>query len=316
MAALAKDGYKLRITALIDSPEQLAEVRKQGADGIGLFKAGPCNPGSLPPEQEEKNLELLLDAGRAAGGKTVTVLLSDPCGSYLEKNRHAPEENFDRDLRGIRLCLEKPEAYRPQLRALFRAGAHGRYELALSMVGQVSEIIRFKEILEEIRAGLEEEGLPYCPPDIGIMVQVPAVIPTIETIIYESKFFIIDKDFLKYLMADCHLPRGEEDYLSFYNHAFLLQAHALSYSLLRRKAGARISVPMVRDPAAIPVLMGLSFNEIIAPPELVPKIKEIVESISYHDARMVAFKTMSYSNPEMAREYAWERLFKLRHNSK
>ncbi|MFZ5633771.1 MAG: putative PEP-binding protein [Bacillota bacterium] len=316
MAAVTTDGYKLKITAHVESPEQLGKVKKHGADGIGLLKAVPFIAGCPPPEQEERNFSLLLEAGRAAGGKTVTVLLSDPDKDCRDHGAGAPEAGVCRGLRGVRLCLEQPEVYHPQLRAILRAGAQGRYELALPMAGHVSEIIRFKEILGGIRAELEEEGVPHCPPAVGIMAQVPAVIPTIETIIYESSFFILDEVFLKHLTADHRLPRGEDDYLSFYHHAFLLQAQALSGGLLRRKAGARICGPLVRDPAAIPVLVGLSFNEIIAPPELIPEIKRIVGSIDYPAARMVASKTMSYPSPGQAREYAWERLLKFKQNSR
>ncbi|MCL6478437.1 MAG: hypothetical protein K6T65_08465 [Peptococcaceae bacterium] len=303
MAAVTTDGYKMKITAHIESPEQLEKVKKSGAGGIGLMKAVPFISGCSLPDQEENNLHLFMEAGRAAGGKTVTVQLADPdeCG---------------RGLRGVRLCLEKPELYHPQLRALLRAGSQGRYELALPMAGHVSEIVRFKEILGGIRAELEEEGVPHCPPAVGIMVQVPAVIPTIKTIIYESSFFIMDDLFLKHLTADHRLPRGEDDYMSFYHHAFLLQVQALGESVQRRKAGARICGPLVRDPAAVPVLVGLNISEIIAPPELIPEIKNVVGSVDYPTARLVASKTISYSSPDQAREYAWERLLKFRQNSR
>lgn len=313
MTAVTADGHKIKITAHIESPQQLDLAGKHGADGIGFINACPFGPGSSPSEQEEKNLDLFLEAGRAAGQKTVTVLLADPDEGSPDGGTGPPGDAGGQGLRGLRRCLEQPEAYRPQLRALLRAGHQGRYELALPMVGDINEIVRFKGMLGEIKAQLEEEGTPHCSPAVGIMVQVPGVIPVMDKMVYESGFFIVDDYFLKYLLADQRLPRGEDDYLSFYHHAFLLQAQVVGESIMRREAGARICGPLVRDPAAIPVLIGLNFNEIIAPPQLIPGIKEIVGYVDRPAARLVAAKIMSYSSPERAREYAWERLMKFRH---
>lgn len=107
--------------------------------------------------------------------------------------------------------------------------------------------------MASVRAELDQAGDPNVPPSTGIFVHVPAVFPVIETILYESGFFIIDGDSLKYLMADHRVPRGEDDCLPFYHHAFLLQAQALTERLCHRKASVRVSGPMVKDPVAVPL---------------------------------------------------------------
>lgn len=303
MEAITTDGHKVRITAHIESPGELDKLGDCGADGIGLLNTAGYAAGCSPGEREKKLESLFLEASGAVGGGTVTVPLFDPPESQIQTDPKA----FPPNLKGIRLFLERPEWYLPQLRALLRAGARGRFELALPMVGHVSEIVRFKEILGSVRSELDQAGDPHVPPSTGIFVHVPAVFPVIETILYESGFFIIDGDSLKYLMADQRIPRGEDDYLPFYHHAFLLQAQALTERLYSRKAGVRISGPMVKDPVAVPLLIGLNFDEIIAPAQLIPAVKEVIGSISHLSAKMVASKTTSYWQPEQAREYARER---------
>jgi len=297
MTAVTADGYKVKVSAHIELPGQLTEV-KPNCGGIGLLEVGPLTDNILATS-EDSLLDVLLEAGRAVGGRPVTVLISDVGAAG--------------GLGGIRLCLARPDLYRSQLRAILRAGAEGCFELALPAVGQVAEILRFKDILSDLRADLESEGLPCRPPEIGIMVEVPAVIPTIKTIAYESGFFILGKNFLKFLMADDLIIEEKNNYTPFYSQAFLLQIESLIESLQGRKAGVRFSGPFVADPLAVPLLVGLGFDQIVAPLELIPGIKRMVGKVNYLDARLVAAKTASYWRPEQAREYVRERVSKLRY---
>lgn len=296
MTTVTADGYKIKVTAHIELPGQIARM-KPHCGGIGLLEVGPLTNNVLPTP-EENLLDILLEAGRAAGGRPVTVLISNVGAGGLD---------------GIRLCLARPDLFRSQLRAILRAGAQGCFELALPVVGQVTEIIRFKDILGEVRAELEGEGLSCRPPEIGIMVEVPAVIPTIKTIAYESGFFIVGKNFLSFLMADDHIAHEKNNFVPFYSQAFLLQIESLIESLQGRKAGVRFSGPFVADPLAVPLLVGLGFDQIVAPLELIPGIKRMVGNVNYLDARLVAAKTASYWRPEQAREYVRERVSKLRY---
>lgn len=310
MVVLTADGHKVHLTAHIESPRQLAEIKGCGACGIGLLETKPLEEGRLGPEMEENQLNLFLEAGRASGGK-VTVLLPELAPD--RSNTCMQGENPALGCHGIRTFLAHPGFYRFWLRALLRAGVQGRYELALPMVSHVTEIIQFKKILNGIRAELEEEGLPHCPPAVGIMVEAPSVAPSIDTIIFESGFFVVGKRFLKYLMADDCLPGGEDDFIPFYHQAFLLQIESLIASMHRRKSNVRFCGPLVKDPVAIPLLVGFGFDEIIAAPEHITGIKKIIQSINYLNARMVASKTTSYWEPGQARGYAEERYLKLIH---
>lgn len=311
MIAVTADGHKINITAHIKSPCQIPAIKEYRIEGIGLLEMNPLFEGPSAFEQEEKHFNIFLEAGEAAGGKQVTVLMTDSVNSCGGESTSRSREKADLGCHGIRYILAYPELYRSLLRALMRAGVRGYYELALPMVGHVDEIIRFKQIINQLRSELEEEGIPYRVPLIGSMVEVPSVIPNLDTIVFESGFFIVGKNFLKYLMADDRLPEGEDDFLSFYHQAFLLQAQSLIQSLSKRKANVRICAPLVKDPAAIPVLIGMDFYEIVAPPPLVPEISKIVRSTNYLNARLVSSKTTSFWHPEQAREYAMERLLKL-----
>ncbi|MCL5057359.1 MAG: hypothetical protein M1130_05055 [Actinobacteria bacterium] len=301
MSTITLDNRTISITAHIRAPRELPGAAAGGADGIGLLEAGHSVDLS-PGEAEEKYFTLFRESAEIPGQMPVTILLPDMCG---ELGKPDPERC------GIRLLLARPDLYRPFLRAALRAGAYGCYELALPMVSHVAEISAFKEIMGEARAGLENEGVGCSLPATGVVVEVPSVIPAIKALMFESTFFIIGEKYLKHLMADQDISGGREQE-AYYSQAFLLQSQAMAESLKGRKDGARISAPAVRDPVAVPVLIGLGFNHLVAPPEFIPAIKSNVESISFRDVWLIASKTTSYWDPRQAREYARERVARLK----
>ncbi|MCL6558772.1 MAG: hypothetical protein K6U74_08190 [Firmicutes bacterium] len=309
MLAETTDGRKIKITAHIKLSQPLAENKAQGAFGIGLLELWPI-AGDLPVrEQEERYFDTLRELGETAGGEAVTILLPD---LGLEPTRDiCHEKTPSPGCHGIRAFLAGSEFYRPYLRAVLRAGTEGSFEMALPMVGHVSEITGFKETLHQLKSELEEEGRPCSPPPTGIMVEVPSVIPSLDIMLWETRFFLVGKRFLKFLMADDRLSNDEDDFFPFYHRAFLLQALALTENLRKRKGYARICAPIVKDPPAVPLLVGLGFGEIVAPPELIPGIVEIIESISYLNARMTLSKAIAFWHPEETRAYAEEALHKL-----
>lgn len=136
MAAITNDGHKVRITAHIESPGELGKLGDCGADGIGLLNTAGYAASCSPREREKKLERLFLEASGAVGGATVTVPLFDPPGSQKQP---APEV-FPPGLKGIRLFLEQPGWYLPQLRALLRAGARGRFELACPWWGMFQRL--------------------------------------------------------------------------------------------------------------------------------------------------------------------------------
>ncbi|MHB1043801.1 MAG: putative PEP-binding protein [Eubacteriales bacterium] len=302
MNVTTTDERMIKVSACIESLQKLKEVHDKEIYKIGLLKSKPLCKGS-DFTQEEYFLDVISEAGLISADNTVTILLPDLDISHDRKS--------DLGCRGIRHCLSYPEEYRFFLRAILRAGMHFNYELALPMVGCVAEIERFKQILNDIRVELDREGLTHRPPLIGTVVEVPSVIPLARTIAFDSRFFIIGENFLKFLMADDSIIEGRKNGFFFYNQAFLLQVITLIQNLNRRKADVRIWVPIVEDIAAIPLLVGLGFDEIIAPLEVVPDIITAVESTSYMQAKMVASKATSYTNAEQAREYVLQAMSKL-----
>jgi len=314
MITKTTDGREVKITAHLKFLQPSAIDKDNCESGLGLLELISSTSGSSRPQQEELLFHAFEEMfTHSAGG--VTVLLPEvraliPGQGTGQKNTPALGS------RGIRACLAHPEAYRPFLRAVLRAGADGCFELALPMVGHVSEIVRFKEMLRTLKSELAEEGKICTSPAVGIMLEVPAVIPSIDTMIWESGFFIVGDLFLRYLMADDRLPGQEDDPVPFYQRAFLLQAGTLVTSLSKRKAGARIAASLVQDPPAIPLLVGLGFDEIVAPPDLIPGIVQIVRSLNYRSAQMLAAKATAFWDPSEARAYAAEMLPRITHQSK
>ncbi|MFZ5597437.1 MAG: putative PEP-binding protein [Bacillota bacterium] len=306
MDIVMADGCRATVSAFIDSPQGLGEITEYGVDRIGLLDPGFLVRAVSAQHQEEKVLEFLLSAAGACGGRPVTVLLPDMAGDAGARGGAASGL-----YRGIRPLLSDPGNFRPFLRAVLRAGAVSPFELALSMVSQPREMSLCREILSGIREELAAEGLPCVMPASGMVVEVPSVVPLAANFTFESGFFIVGSNFLRYLMADDRLSDGDEDLALYYGQAFLAQIQMLVDNLKGRRDCVRISAPLVRDPSAVPLLLGLGIGEIIAPPELVPGIKQIAEMVKYRDARLIASKAVSYWIPQQAREYVLERINKL-----
>ncbi|HBV99550.1 MAG: hypothetical protein JL50_13380 [Peptococcaceae bacterium BICA1-7] len=301
MTTKTLDDRKVFITAQVGPEEKLSKIAGSGADGIGLLEA-ECPHNLSPVEAEDQYFAFFREAAQTPGQVPVTLLLPD---LGAEINGPVPK------VRGIRHLLSSPGMYTPFLRAVLRAGTHGCYELALPMVSQVAEVLAFKEIMGEVRARLESEGIGCSTPSAGVVVEAPSVIPAIKTLMFESIFFLIGQNYVKYLMADQSIS-GEREQEAYFSQAFMLQSLAMVESLKGRKGGARISAPAVRDPVAVPILVGMGFNHLVAPPEMIPAIKGNVESISFREVCLIASKTTSYWDPHQAREYARERLARLK----
>lgn len=303
MPAITPDNQAVTITAHVRTPEELKQALLSGVDGIGLLETDFAAD-LFSEEAEEKYYTYFREAADQVGGKTVALLLPD-----LGRKKSGPEA----DQGGIRHFLANPQMYGPFLRAVLRASACGPLELALPMVSRVSEVIAFREIVGELRSGLEREGRACSLPVAGVVVETPSVIPAVKSFMFDAGFFMVGENYPKYLMADITINNnGTEIYFS---QAFLMQAQSLVDSLKRRKEGARIYGPALHDTVAVAVLLGLGFSQLVAPPGYINDVKSCVESINIRDARLIAAKTSSYWDPCQARDYAAERVTRLKGHS-
>ena len=209
------DGQKVMLYANIGNIKDLAMVMQNDAEGIGLFRSEFLYLEKEDYPDEEEQFQIYKQAAETMAGKRVVIRTLDigadkQCGYFNMEH----EENPALGYRAIRICLTRPEVFKTQLRALFRASAFGNIAIMYPMITSIKEIKRIKEVVGEVKAELDAQKMPYGEPEQGIMIETPAAALISDVLAREVDFFSIGtNDLTQYTLAiDRQNPKLDEFY--------------------------------------------------------------------------------------------------------
>lgn len=214
--SMTLDGKKIWTYANIGNSKDLETVLQNDAEGIGLFRSEFLYLENEDYPSEEEQFRVYKTVAETMAGKKVIIRTLDiGADKQADYFRLPKEENPAMGCRAIRICLTRPEIFKTQLRALFRAGAYGNLAIMYPMITSVKEVRKIKEIAEEVKAELKQENLSWGEVEQGIMIETPAAAVISDLLAKEVDFFSIGtNDLTQYLLA---VDRQNEELEEFYD---------------------------------------------------------------------------------------------------
>ena len=262
--SVSKDGKEFEIAANIGTPDDTEDAVKQGADGVGLFRSEFLYMDNDHMPSEDEQFEAYKKAVVGMNGKPVVVRTMDIGGDKpLDYMPLPKEENPFLGYRAIRICLDRPELFKTQLRALVRASEFGPVSIMFPMIATVAELRQAKAIFDEAKAEVQKYH-PGLGDDvkIGMMIEIPLAALNAAQLAKEVDFFSIGtNDLIQYSFA---ADRGNEAVSYLYqplNPAFLSLVKHVITSAHENGAKAAMCGEMAGDEMALPLLMGMGLDE-------------------------------------------------------
>ena len=293
--AVTKDGHRVRLMANIELVDETDEVRRQGAEGVGLYRTEYFyqTRRDLPGEAEQA--EAYSTVAERLAPAPVTVRTADLGGDKLAPHLTANEINPFMGLRAIRLCLAQPDMFRTQLRAILRASRHGNVKIMYPMISTVSEVVRANELLRQSMDELRAEGVPFDERiPVGAMIELPSAAMTAEMIAEHVQFFSLGtNDLVQYTLA---VDRVNDRVAHLYEPTHPAVLRLIARTIQEGHArGLPVSVcgEMAGDPVLALLLLGLGADELSMASPGIPMVKDAIRSITRVQANELALEALN-----------------------
>src|SRR5688572_19524954 len=289
------DGVRITIRANVDLPEEAEMAAHSGAEGVGLMRTEFLVVGRATMPDEEEQYKAYKRVVMAFGDKPVVIRTFDVGGDKLPVGGYPTEANPFLGWRAIRMCLDEPELFKTQLRALLRAAMHGDVRIMLPLVVTVDEVREARKLLNEAAAELDARNVEYRHDlPLGVMVETPAAAVAADTLVNDVAFFSIGtNDLVQYTLA---VDRGNANLASRFT-----PLHPAVLRLIQRTvevghaSGLEVSVcgEMASQPIMAFALIGLGVRQLSVAARSVPLVKRIVRGVSAEIAREAALAAVA-----------------------
>ena len=280
-AAVTMDGVPIVLRANVDLPDEAPLGAASGAEGVGLMRTEFLVVGRAAMPDEDEQASAYIKVVKAFDGKPVVIRTFDLGGDKLPVGGYPHEPNPFLGWRAIRMCLDEPEIFKTQLRALLRAAMHGDVRIMLPLIVTLDEVRQARFLLAEAARELEARGVPHrADVPLGVMIETPAAAMCSDALARDVAFFSIGtNDLVQYTLA---VDRGNASLATRYT-----PLHPAVLRLIHRTvqvgaaSGLEVSVcgEMASEPLMAFALIGLGVRQLSVSPRSVAQVKHLVRRI-------------------------------------
>ncbi len=303
------DGFEISLSANIEFPEEIATALEWGARGVGLYRTEFLYQRGEPGENE--HFESYREAVGLLRGRPLTIRTLDAgADKFHSESVGSHEPNPFLGCRSIRLCFQRPQLFRDQIRAILRVSAIGRVKIMLPMVSNRDELTWAKDVIADVQAELTKSGEPFdANVPIGIMVEVPSVALMADVFAREVDFFSIGtNDLVQYCLA---VDRVNERVAHLYQ-----PTHPAILRLIRNviDAGGRHGIDvsicgeMCSEPIYAVLLLGLGLRSFSVSPIAIPTVKRMIRQLTMRDAVEVAEECLGFETADESQSVLADRV--------
>jgi phosphotransferase system enzyme I (PtsI) len=294
--SVTMDGQRIALAANIELPEELDEVAASGAEGVGLYRTEFLYFNRTEPPDEDEQYAVYRHVAEKIAPDNVIIRTLDIGGDKpTDCLDLGHEENPFLGCRAIRFCLNNPEIFKTQLRAILRAGLHGNLKVMFPMISGLEELLHAKALLAEAAGELRAQGTPFKEDmELGIMIEVPSAAIMAGMLAREVKFFSIGtNDLLQYLMA---VDRGNERVAHLHDPSNPAVIRLLKMVVdAAHEAGIWVGVcgELAGDIEFTPLLVGIGIDELSTGAAMVPRVKKAIRNLDVAACREIVAQALS-----------------------
>jgi phosphotransferase system enzyme I (PtsI) len=301
--AVTLDGAGITLRANIEKIDEVALVKDYFADGVGLFRTEYLYlSASRIPSEQEQYLAYKAVAEKLAPAPVVIRTLDLGGDKPMAGAAHLfpKEDNPFLGYRAIRFCLDHPDIFKDQLRAILRASAHGTIHLMYPMISGREELARANAVLDECKAELKDKKIAFDPKlMVGTMIEIPSAAVTADLLAKDCNFFSIGtNDLIQYLLA---IDRGNNSIAHLYeptHPAVIRMLKNVVDEAHKQKIKVSVCGEMAGDAVYVPLLIGLGVDELSMTPPLIPAVKYLVRAMKLADAKKLAKEALEMTSPK------------------
>ena len=311
--SISTDGHEVELAGNIGGIKDVEGVLKNGGEGVGLFRTEFLYMDSDHFPTEDEQFEAYKAVLEGMGGKKVVVRTLDIGGDKKLKYFTFPEEmNPFLGYRAIRLCLDRTDIFRTQLRALIRASVYGKLCIMFPMIATVQEFCDAKAIYEEEKANLIKEGVAVADNiEVGMMVEIPAAAVLADQFAKYADFFSIGtNDLIQYSMAADRMSENVSYLYQPYNPAVLRLVKMTIDGAHKEGKWAGMCGAMAGEEYAAPILLGLGLDEFSMSATQILKARKIINSLSKKEMEEVAAEALNKQTADEVLAFVKEKLAK------